>query len=265
MATWKIISEKLNFPPPKIIDLGDGLSSSNTNSEKVNKTRSQFLEVIPKGGICAELGVQKGNHAVDMINIIGPSKLFLVDIDMSLAVNESDQTSLFSKKSIENNSWDFVELIESDSIKAADVFEDDFFDFIYVDGDHSYEGCLGDIQSWLPKLKTGGMMAGHDYQFNIDHSIKRVSELLEGKDYFMDSFVKHPLKHLEILQQHNRGFWFQGGVGQSVTTTLELEFNKGNSINLELYLETDNITIFSTGDTAVDCHRTMKFEFLFKK
>ena len=40
---------------------------------------------------------------------------------------------------------------------------DDSCDFIYLDGDHSYAGCLADIKAYWPKLKDGGIMAGHDY------------------------------------------------------------------------------------------------------
>lgn len=37
-------------------------------------------------------------------------------------------------------------------------------DLVFVDGDHSYEGCKGDIEGWLPCIKSGGFMAVHDYQ-----------------------------------------------------------------------------------------------------
>eukprot|EP01041_Mallomonas_annulata_P001864 gene1864-3615_t len=42
-------------------------------------------------------------------------------------------------------------------------FSDDYFDFIYVDARHDYKGVLQDITDWWPKLKAGGIMAGHDY------------------------------------------------------------------------------------------------------
>jgi len=37
------------------------------------------------------------------------------------------------------------------------------FDFIFIDGDHSYDSCKEDINMWLPKIKQGGIIAGHDY------------------------------------------------------------------------------------------------------
>jgi predicted O-methyltransferase YrrM len=36
-------------------------------------------------------------------------------------------------------------------------------DFVYIDGNHSYESCKKDIEIWLPKVKKGGIIAGHDY------------------------------------------------------------------------------------------------------
>lgn len=49
------------------------------------------------------------------------------------------------------------------STVAAALFEDDFFDFVFIDADHSYVGCKADIDAWAPKLKPGGLLSGHDY------------------------------------------------------------------------------------------------------
>lgn len=37
-------------------------------------------------------------------------------------------------------------------------------DMVFIDGDHSYEGCKGDIEAWLPNIKPGGILAVHDYK-----------------------------------------------------------------------------------------------------
>lgn len=37
-------------------------------------------------------------------------------------------------------------------------------DLVFIDGDHSYEGCAGDIEAWLPNIKSGGILAIHDYK-----------------------------------------------------------------------------------------------------
>lgn len=46
-------------------------------------------------------------------------------------------------------------------------FNDDEYDVIYVDGDHDYTSVKRDIQMYLPKLKSGGFMCGHDYNERI--------------------------------------------------------------------------------------------------
>lgn len=38
-----------------------------------------------------------------------------------------------------------------------------YVDIVFIDGDHSYEGCKGDIEAWLPNLKPGGLLLIHDY------------------------------------------------------------------------------------------------------
>lgn len=48
------------------------------------------------------------------------------------------------------------------STKAAARFEDRSLDYIFVDGDHSFEGCYADLVAWYPKLKPGGVFIGHD-------------------------------------------------------------------------------------------------------
>lgn len=46
---------------------------------------------------------------------------------------------------------------------AAEYVGDDGLDFVYVDADHSYQGCAEDIRNWWPKVKSGGWLCGHDY------------------------------------------------------------------------------------------------------
>ncbi len=50
------------------------------------------------------------------------------------------------------------------SVEGAKLIEDDSIDFFHTDGDHSLEGILTDIGVWLPKIKTGAILSGDNYE-----------------------------------------------------------------------------------------------------
>jgi predicted O-methyltransferase YrrM len=59
------------------------------------------------------------------------------------------------------------------SVTFAQTLEDDSLDYVFVDGDHSYEATLADIQNYWPKVKKGGIFAGHDINLtSVDNAVK---------------------------------------------------------------------------------------------
>ena len=66
----------------------------------------------------------------------------------------------------EDESWwsgENLKVIRGWSQNSHVEIKDDSLDFIYIDGDHSYEAVKRDLELYLPKLKKGGLMCGHDY------------------------------------------------------------------------------------------------------
>lgn len=61
-----------------------------------------------------------------------------------------------------------VKIIRRDSLEAAKEIPDESLDFVFIDANHSYEGCKKDIEAWSKKVKKGGLIAGHDYE-NTDY------------------------------------------------------------------------------------------------
>ncbi len=61
-----------------------------------------------------------------------------------------------------------VELHQAFSPDAAQEFDDKEFDFVYLDSNHSFAAVAADLTAWLPKIRTGGIMAGHDWHCDID-------------------------------------------------------------------------------------------------
>lgn len=65
-------------------------------------------------------------------------------------------------------------IIRRFSVPASSLFGDGTLDFVYIDGNHNLQNVINDIASWLPKLRSGGIMAGHDYRKpknNIGHQV----------------------------------------------------------------------------------------------
>lgn len=73
-------------------------------------------------------------------------------------------------------------IIRKPSVVAARDVEPASLDFVFIDADHSYEGCRADIKAWLPKLKPGGLLSGHDYEnpafskFGVERAVHEIGE-----------------------------------------------------------------------------------------
>ena len=121
--------------------------------------------------IGVEIGVDSGNHAEKIINYLNLKKIYLVDpwkeyINKDLGeidYNQKfhDERYEFVKKRFQKNTK--VEIIRKSSVDASKLFTDNYFDFIYIDGDHSYEAVKMDLNHWHPKLKKYGVMCGDDF------------------------------------------------------------------------------------------------------
>lgn len=55
------------------------------------------------------------------------------------------------------------QLIEETSVEATKSFRDGSIDAVYIDANHRFEFVVADIQAWLPKVRKGGIISGHDY------------------------------------------------------------------------------------------------------
>ncbi len=139
---------------------------------KINH-RDEFGLLFNKLGLYGkgiEVGVQEGVFSETLRSTWKGNELYLIDRwkyendykDIANIPDEKQKEFYLSvvKKFADDRT---VHIIRKDSVAAAEQFPDGYFDWIYLDADHSFEGCSKDLNAWYPKLKTGGILAGHDY------------------------------------------------------------------------------------------------------
>ena len=89
------------------------------------------------------------------------------------------------KKEFENNirNFDMITHHKKFSYEISNLFKDNAYDFIYIDADHKYESVIKDVELYLPKLKKGGIIGGHDYcPYSWPDVIKAVDESIGEPD-----------------------------------------------------------------------------------
>ena len=148
------------------------------------ENRLEMLDIIPKGGTVAELGVFAGDFAVEIIDRCHPKKLDLVDLwpDNCFSADENGgNPRLFQSgddlcKSVVDrfhkdssgfyNSSDFLSVYRYSTTGWFSQQYSGVFDFIYIDADHSYPAVKADLKEAWRCLRRGGCLGGHDYSVN---------------------------------------------------------------------------------------------------
>ena len=116
--------------------------------------RRDLLQRLPKGGTVAEVGTLQGEFARDILRIVKPDALHLIDHEIHPRVRELTERGSFG---------DVVRLHHGDSVEALQTFPDEYFDWIYIDAQHAYEGVKRDIDAARRKVKTNGLLVFNDY------------------------------------------------------------------------------------------------------
>jgi len=171
---------------------------------KYKGSRRKFLlKKLPKKAICAEIGVRTGGFSALILEYTKPQKLYLIDTwsggevltDEVYTDEVAKQYYDKVKKKFANN--EKVKIIKSRSLEASKRFSDSFFDWIYIDGDHSYEGVKSDLESYFDKVKSGGFITGDDYKE------KERLGIIKAVDEFLENYPVKPIlfKNYQFMLQ----------------------------------------------------------------
>lgn len=165
--------------------------------------RQKLLQLLPKGGTVAELGVANGDYTVQIQDISAPEKLHLIDIWQSERYNETLFNNVCSKFSA-GLSAGKVQIHRKLSTEAAGDFPDHYFDWIYIDTSHCYKGTKAELELYASKIKPGGIIAGHDYTMGNWNNLFRYG-VMEAVHEFC---VKHGwrIKYLTMNLSEGQSF-----------------------------------------------------------
>ena len=131
---------------------------------------SRMVEKFPSGSKFVEIGSWKGKSsaymAVEIANSNKKIDFYCVDTwEGSIEHAGMEELPRLYDIFIDNmrpvESYYFP--LKLKSIEAVSKFEDKSLDFVFIDASHEYEDVKNDIIAWLPKVKPGGVLAGHDY------------------------------------------------------------------------------------------------------
>lgn len=132
--------------------------------------RNQLIKSLNLSGVGIEIGVQQGWYS-DII--LQNSNLYMYLLDSwRYFDNYNDAANIDNEKQLLRMAMTISLLrkhegrhtvIRDTSKRGSKLFADEFFDFVYIDANHSYESVYEDLECWYPKVKKGGIFAGHDY------------------------------------------------------------------------------------------------------
>lgn len=141
-------------------------------SESSRNQLGDLLNVKGLLGGAVEVGTHRGDYARILLDKWNGEKLYCIDPWQNLPEYKDQAKRLWgngdrqtdyevaSKKLRPHSSR--VELIKGISSVAVNQFQDQALDFVYLDGNHEPPFVEEDIKVWWPKVKSGGILAGHD-------------------------------------------------------------------------------------------------------
>ncbi len=155
-----------------------------------------------------EIGVDKGDTTVFLLKNC-PRLEHLYGIDPY--VDRDPRVKTITKDTAPYNNFTLIRKKSEDSVEDIP----DELGFIFVDGDHSYETVMSDLRNYVPKIRSGGLLIGHDWT-NIRNSgsgtryegVVRAGEqyLVANQDLFQPPFSNEELISLGLTEFQQAGY-----------------------------------------------------------
>jgi len=140
--------------------------------------RHALLHALPKNGVGAEIGVWQGAFSADLLRVAKPRRLHLID---PWRVGSGDKSAAWYGSSTKTQAdmdaihdrvrQKFAAQIREERVlidrrpsgEALMSLASASLDWVYIDGDHTHEATLADLQTAMQKVRPGGLISGDDY------------------------------------------------------------------------------------------------------
>jgi hypothetical protein len=174
------------------------LEGKHVRSCRLFENREAMLHYFPRNSVCAEVGIDQSIFSEKILSDTSPAKLHLIDIS-------PEAVSLASSKFYPQVQRGTVQIHLGDSASTLGLFPDEYFDWLYIDGNHSYEGVKRDLQAALPTLKPQGLLALNDYIFFAASEfvkygvVEAVNEFCAAHNFEFVYFALQPRLHNDVV------------------------------------------------------------------
>ncbi len=166
------------FEVAKIRKVDDELKEHHLLHLSAFTNRINMIKSFPKEAVVAEIGVAAGDFASVILRESLPRKLYLIDTWRG-GRNASGHAITLEKKSKQGRSIsDFervrgrfateiedqkIEMLQGQSVTMISALPNQSLDWVYLDAAHDFDSVCADLEALLPKMRSNGIIAGHDY------------------------------------------------------------------------------------------------------
>jgi hypothetical protein len=137
--------------------------------------RDTFSSLLPRGGVGVEVGVFRGEFSQKILDWWDG---VLIGVDRYNGGEEFEIMMDAIRRNMAEIDAGRYKIIVCDSTSGPSKCPSNL-EFVYIDADHSYRQVMNDIRAWYPKIKTGGVLCGHDY--GLETGVKKaIDQFLKG-------------------------------------------------------------------------------------
>lgn len=159
-------------------------------------------------GVGVEVGVERGVYSKVLVREIPGLKLYGVDpwqfyLGYREHVPQERLDEFFRATKERLKDYDY-QIIRDTSMNAVKRFADNSIDFVYIDGNHTYDFVKEDIREWHKKVRKGGIVAGHDYGNNVYMQSGGQKQVMRVKQAVDEWVAENKIEYLFLLTKGDK-------------------------------------------------------------